>query len=65
MKGVRRKVFVELTDRAGALSDEMYESLVTRRSEAMERYSLRELEVILDFLQRRAKTLEEYADLLK
>ena len=48
----RRKVLVELTELGQASCADIYGPLVARGLEEMKRYSLTELEVILDFLER-------------
>jgi DNA-binding MarR family transcriptional regulator len=61
----RRKVMVELTPKALAMCHATYGPLAERGFAIMERYTVAELDVILDFLQRGRALVEERANELR
>lgn len=61
----RRKVVVELTDKTHAICAAVYLPLANRGLEMMQRYTVSELAVILDFLQRSRAVSEAHAEAVR
>jgi DNA-binding MarR family transcriptional regulator len=58
----RRKVMVGLTDKARGMCEAIYGPITSRGLAIMQRYTIPELEVILDFLERARRLLETRGD---